>query len=298
MTKQKITIGIPAYNEGVNIGHLLRALLSQKTKRATISKIIVVSDNSIDETNKVVKQFRDKRINLVINPKRKGQGFCQNVILRKATSEILVLLNADILPSSNDFIEKLVYPIIKGVDLTSARIRPTKPTSFFEGILSTSYKIKNSIFEKYNSGNNLYTCNGRARALSKKLYKKIKFRYSAQEDAFSYLFCIKYGFKYRYVKKASVLYALPKNWKDHANQSVRFLKNKDRLYADFGEKFVLENYRLPYGLFITEFVNKFRKNPIMTICYTLVFLSMKIISIFSNENFDIWRTSKTTKKIK
>ncbi len=298
MTKKKITIGIPAYNEEANIGHLLHALIVQKSKNANISKIIVVSDCSSDKTNKIVRDLKDRRIKLISNKKRLGQAECQNIIIKKANTDILLLLNADVLPKSHNFIENITMPIIKdGADLAAARVKPILPSTVMENILYTSYEFKNNIFEEFKNGNNLYTCNGKARAFSKRFYKKLKFKHSPQEDAYSYLFCVKNGYNYIYVNNAIVFYALPKNWNDHAGQSLRFLKNKSYLNSLFGEVFVAANYKLPTLLFVKSIKNRFIKNPLMSILYVFVFSIMKILTFFVPEDGNIWHTSKSTKSI-
>ena len=58
MKKLRISIGIPAYNEGGNIARLLRSVLGQK-KRELIDEIIVISDGSSDNTVSEVKTFND-----------------------------------------------------------------------------------------------------------------------------------------------------------------------------------------------------------------------------------------------
>ena len=76
--KVSVTIGIPAYNEEANIGHLLKSLIKQKEEDFKIDKIIVSSDGSTDRTIEIVKSFKDSRIKLLDNKKRRGQASRQN----------------------------------------------------------------------------------------------------------------------------------------------------------------------------------------------------------------------------
>src|SRR3989338_5892127 len=98
-----VTIGIPAYNEAGNIGQLLKALLKQKQAGWVLEKIMVVSDASEDKTDIIVKQFKDKRIRLLRNLQRIGQAESQNRIIDECDSDVLVLMNADVLPEGDDF---------------------------------------------------------------------------------------------------------------------------------------------------------------------------------------------------
>lgn len=59
MKKLTVTIGIPAYNEEQNIGHLLVNIFNQSTSIAILDEIIIVSDGSTDNTIKAIKKITD-----------------------------------------------------------------------------------------------------------------------------------------------------------------------------------------------------------------------------------------------
>src|SRR3989338_8658318 len=90
-----VTVGIPAYNEEKNIGSLLRAVLVQKQDGFSLEKIIVVSEGSTDNTNKIIKEFNDQRITLIAGNWRCGQTDAQNIIFDRATTDAVIILEAD-----------------------------------------------------------------------------------------------------------------------------------------------------------------------------------------------------------
>src|SRR3989338_6163778 len=97
MNRQKltVTIGIPVYNEEKNIRFLLDSLLRQNETYYKIQKIIVISDSSSDNSNKIITSFREHRIQLIINRTRKGQIYTQNTVFSLANTDVVVLFEAD-----------------------------------------------------------------------------------------------------------------------------------------------------------------------------------------------------------
>lgn len=296
MKKMTITVGIPAYNEEGNIVLLLHDLLAQDVKSYTIEKIIVASDKSTDATDQLTKSLRNKKIVLLSTKKREGQAARQNQILLETKSDILVLLNADVRIPDKSFLEKIAAPIAKeDADLTSCETTPLSTHGFLANVLRTSIKVKKIMFESHQKGNNIYTCHGRARAFSKKLYKKIDFKKSVGEDAYSYLFCITQKLRYQYVGNTNVFYRLPTNLQDHKMQSVRFLQSQKVLAKFFDEEVVRAEYRLPFSLIIKSFTSLFLNEPINVVSFLFILGLMKFSSFFSDFSQNTWSISRSSK---
>lgn len=292
-----LSIGIPAYNEEANISYLLKELLSQKTEQIVLKNIIVNSDGSTDNTAVEVRKIKNKKVILINNSQRKGRIFRQEQIMKKTTSDVLVLVDADIQINDRFFLEKITKPIIqRKADLTSVKVEELESENFLERILDTSMKLKKYIFENINNGNNLYTCHGRARAFSKKLYKIIKFNDAVAEDAFSYLYCITKGMKYEYVGSTQIFYKLPTDFNDHQKQSIRFLNSQRDLARYFGSKIVNENYHLPLVPLFFSTLKFSLRNPLSMITYISVFTYLKIKALFLNTKIT-WEISKSSKNL-
>jgi len=107
----RCSIGVTAYNEEKNVGHLLDALRTQELLRVVIGEIIVVASGCTDRTVDVVreKMAADPRVKLFTQEKREGKTSAINVFLSNAQEEICVLESADTLPRS-DTVENLVRP--------------------------------------------------------------------------------------------------------------------------------------------------------------------------------------------
>jgi poly-beta-1,6-N-acetyl-D-glucosamine synthase len=89
-----ISIGICAYNEEGNIGHLLKRLSKYPFE------IIVVASGCTDSTIPIVKNFNVK---LIEQREREGKASAINIFLSEARGDILILQSADTLPTDFTF---------------------------------------------------------------------------------------------------------------------------------------------------------------------------------------------------
>ncbi|OGG11397.1 hypothetical protein A2Z00_00500 [Candidatus Gottesmanbacteria bacterium RBG_13_45_10] len=293
--KLTLTIGIPAYNEEANIGELLSDLTSQTQRGYVIQKVIVVSDASTDKTAEIARTFRDLPITVVVNAKRLGKARSVNTILAQTTTDALIILDADVVLKDRLFLAKLVSPITNGkADLCAANIDELHPRNFLEKMLAASMQYKRRVFASIHNGNNIYTCHGRGRAFSKRLYKAIHFKDSANEDAYSYLFCVHHGYTYRYVSDATVWYALPSTLGDHELQSVRFFQSRRLSVGEFGEKFVSDAYTLPKFLALKTLIQYTGKNPFI-VPYLGLAAYLNIKSRLIKRVHNTWTVAKSSK---
>ncbi len=300
MIKTTVTIGIPAYNEEANIKSLILSVLKQDSSTYILKKIIVVVDACTDKTIEEVMSIKDKKITVIINRERKGKAFGLNVIAKNSSTEILVQLDADILIRDKRTLEKLIEPILlKGADLTSARVKEYWATSKFEQVLKISMLLKKEIFEHLNKGNNIYTCHGRARAMSKNLYKDLVFVPTiVAEDAFSYLYAIANGYKYIFASKANVHYRLPRTLADHKKQSVRFFNSYKQLKKIFGEELIRSEARIPRKIALRYAMKYILRYPITLFLYVCILAKMKINARVERMTTSTWSVSKSSKSFK
>lgn len=298
MKKLTVTIGIPAYNEKLNIKSLLTSLLKQKTDNILLTEIIVVSDASNDGTNSEVLAFKDRRIKLLINPERQGVNFSQNKIIKTATGDILVLLNADVLPFNTRFLQEIIKPLVKdkNVGLVGAETLPTKPGGTIDCIISDSHKFKNYIYRQINNGQNIYLCHGRTRAFSRSFYTKIRWPKDCPEDSYSYLFCIKNGFKFAYTPSAKVLFRSPATLADHVKQSQRFVKGKEALGRYFSADILKREYRISTFLLFKSLVEFFVKSPLSVMGYLIISIYTRLLALNKNIDHSKWEISLSTKQ--
>jgi len=295
--KSTLTIGIPVYNEEVNISSLIRSIRVQKLVTASLREVIVYSDASSDGTQDALTRIKMKSLRVLSGKKRMGKSYAMNQIIEQTTSDILVLLDGDILIRDRYMIEKLIEPIrVQHADLTSARVKEYWTKTKFEDILKISMLLKKDIFESYKEGNNIYTCHGRARAFSKKLYTSIRFNKNiVAEDAYAYLYTIYNKFTYIFAKNANIHYLLPGTFKDHQKQSVRFIQSYKQLAREFGMSIIAQETKLPKRVILPFVLQYFLKYPLTLFLYISILVYMRIRSLFVNEMKIKWQVSESTK---
>jgi len=107
--KLRCSVGVTAYNEEANIGHLLDALLNQHLFDVEIAEIIVVASGCTDNTVPIVERYMadTPTIKLIAQPKREGKTAAINLFLAQAREEICVLESGDTLPAE-DTVEHMV----------------------------------------------------------------------------------------------------------------------------------------------------------------------------------------------
>lgn len=104
------SIIIPSYNEGDDIRLSIESALAQHQP----AEEILVIDDSTDRTPEIIGEYADRGVRYIRGP-RKGCCGARNLGLRQARSEIVVLLNADVvLPV--DFLERIQSHYNRGAD--------------------------------------------------------------------------------------------------------------------------------------------------------------------------------------
>lgn len=88
----KVTVIIPTYNRGDMLRRAIDSVLNQTYKDF---ELIIVSDGSTDETNKVVASYADLRIRFFKHDKSKGASAARNTGLQAAKGEYIAFLDDD-----------------------------------------------------------------------------------------------------------------------------------------------------------------------------------------------------------
>lgn len=228
VTPIKTSIGITAHNEAANIGHLLKALIVQKTTEVQIDEILVVSSGSTDGTDDIVRQWekKDFRIRLLRQAKREGKASAINLFIEEARNEILVLESADTLPLANT-VETLVRPLRdKRVGMTGAHPVPLNSQNTFIGAVVHL----------------MWDLHHRLALESPKLGEMVAFRKvidsipfeSAVDEASLEAALHQVGFSLMYVPEAIVLNKGPESVRDFLLQRRRIQAGHLWLKANFG----------------------------------------------------------------
>ncbi len=122
-----ISVIIPALNEVRTICSVIEiARTWDKT-----SEIIVVNDEATtDDTLKALRRY-SRLITILINKKNKGKGDALATGIAKATGDILLFVDADLMSLTHFDLEKLVHPLLTGkADMATGILKYWKAGSF------------------------------------------------------------------------------------------------------------------------------------------------------------------------
>lgn len=299
--KHTLTVGIPVYNEENNIAHLIRGILAQNSSNYTLERIVILSDNSTDKTNDLVRKLAEGNpiITLYAYEDRKGKCHRLNQLFEMNESEVLVSFDGDIALSGKNVLEHIVECFDNAdVCLVGVNDIPAKATTFQQRVINAWYAIWNTIRIGYNNGQNIYTIHGNALVLRKRFAKKIKYPAGLTADQhYLYLQAKKDGHKYAFAKSAVIYFQTPDSFKEFFLQTTRFLTEKNVLYDIFGAQ-IKNEYKIPTIYKIKSIFMAFIKDPFYS---TLAIMMYTYLSFFFHkgdplQQQGLWQQARSTKK--
>lgn len=299
--KIKISIGIPAHNEELNIKRLLMSILSQKVDdRFEIKKIIVACDGCTDNTSKIVKSIKniDSRISVIDDGKRLGQSGRLNNFYKLLTEDIFITFDADTRLSDNHVVNEIAKKFIdEKVMLVGGNDTPDIPRNFIEKVGSVWVESWYIMRRNINDGDTVHNHKGCVSAGRLSFLKKLHIPKDVfANDDYLYFSCKEKGFKFEFAEKAVVYYRIPSNFKEYMTQTTRFLGLKHRIPKYFGEK-VYEYYKIPFKNKIIGITKEMIKEPF----YMTIAIFMQVFQrIYKNkysENYSgvSWKEIKSSK---
>ncbi len=106
------SVGICAYNEVDNIGSAIESVFYQEFDGFVMDKVVVISSNSTDGTDDVVRDLMNRfdRLELIAQTERKGKNHAINEFLEFKNTEIVVIMNADNRLQNANSLQKLLEP--------------------------------------------------------------------------------------------------------------------------------------------------------------------------------------------
>ncbi len=132
MSKTKISVIMPAYNAGRYIAESIKSILNSNYENI---ELIIINDGSIDDTEAIVKSFKDSRIHLINNNINQGIVYSLNKGIIEAEGKFIARMDADDISFPNRFTNQLEILISKDLDIiSSCAITTNKVSKRFIGI--------------------------------------------------------------------------------------------------------------------------------------------------------------------
>ena len=109
----KLSVIIPAYNEGPTISEIVKRV--HEAPLDWPKELIVVDDGSTDGTNKILDVLKQSypELRYVQHPSNQGKGAAIRSAIPHATGDVIIVQDADLEYDPNDF-QRLLKPIANG----------------------------------------------------------------------------------------------------------------------------------------------------------------------------------------
>jgi len=112
---------IPTYNEESRIEGVLKVVIGHPL----INEIIVVDDGSTDNTQNIVKKY--KEVSLIVHHKNLGKSRAISTGIEKSKEEFILLLDADLIGLTPINITYLIEPVFQGISDVTISLRKNTP---------------------------------------------------------------------------------------------------------------------------------------------------------------------------
>lgn len=207
------SIIIPVYNRPRLIKECLDSIIGQKAKFPY--EIILVDDDSTDDTVSVLKQLEKKypkKIRMFAKQKNEGPWKTRNVGIRAAKGDIIVFTDSDCV-ARKDWLDKLTQRIRSGEVKASQGYSTGETLNVWQKIIQESYDrfVSGMVAKGYASG-----FDTRNSATAKEIFEKIgMFETRHAEDADLGARIVAAGYKIAFESKAVIFHYHRKElWKD------------------------------------------------------------------------------------
>ena len=142
--REKVSAIIPSYNEGKRIANVLKVLVRTKV----LDEIIVVDDGSVDDTEKIVKEF--KGVKYFKNDINMGKGYSMDKGVKNSKGEIIFFCDADVIGLKSEIIMDTLRPVINNeVDMfISVRGNFMQRAVTLFGVNSGERALRRGVWEK------------------------------------------------------------------------------------------------------------------------------------------------------
>ncbi len=261
MGKVRVTVGVPAYNEEVTIGRLLRDILSQPLDdKASLEEVIVNVSGSTDGTGAAVLEVSgsDPRVHLIAKEGREGKTAALNDILQYATGEIMVFIDGDTVLGEGS-LNNLVKPLLISGDVgvASGHVVPLKEEEGF--FLFASHFIRQLHHElccRLVEMGLATKVDGSFYAFRRDILTRFP-PYMISDDEYVSWRAQKGGYRVVYSPKAVVSTDDPSSFKSFINWQRRVILGQFYIKRDFGYSVPTMNPSLAISGFI-DLVKKYR----------------------------------------
>lgn len=272
--KPTVTIGVSAYNAEKHIRMLLNSLLIQEQIHFNLEEIIVISDASDDRTVVETKSIDSPLVKLVNNSEKEGVSMYLNKIINLAKGEVVIFIEADILPSHSKVIDELILPFCEKyikVAMTVGVSCPLSTHSMFEEIKIFEDINTTKNLSKWKKGKNIYLVNGRpAIAISREFAMKIFIPDNVLPEYYLYLKLREHNFYLNKRKNATFFVRNPRSFAGYLKQFKYHLEGTKTLQYYFAKSLYRRETHYPLSLAYKGVMRMLLTRPLLFVCLALI----------------------------
>jgi len=191
-----------------------------------LGEILVIASGCTDKTEEVVRKIshRDRRVKLISEKSKRGKASAINLILRETDGDILVLTDADVLPSSRSLSELVKSFRDETVGAVGGRPIPADDRNTFWGFLAHLIwtRMQDELLTTETQQGIFFQLSGYLCAINAQLIHQIP-KTTIAEDKYIGQAILRQRYKVLYEPKAVVYIHGPKSLRDFFTQRVRVL---------------------------------------------------------------------------
>lgn len=298
-----VTVGVCAYNEGFNIGNLLRDILHEQELPAE-SEVIVVCSGCTDNTVSAAEEHAraDPRVKLLVEEARNGKTSAINNILHNARGSSILLVSADTLPSLGCFARLLGRLKTSQVGIVCGNPVPTNGTNtLVNKLVQMLWSMHCQVFAELNDA-------GLARhatevfCIRRGIVNEIPAE-TVNDDAYIAVTAKKQGWLIKFEPKATVLIRGPETFTEYLSQRRRILWGHRQIKRITGEPPQHPAFLLPFHpVRVFRFILRLcATNSLPTV---VAFTSTEIVAsgaalmdFFLGKSYLTWSVAASTKRV-
>ena len=221
----KVSIIVPAYNEGKNIKNTLERLIDLEYPKDKL-EIIVVDDGSKDNTYEIAKEYEEKYDFVKVYKKENGgKSSALNYGIKRSSGEIIVTLDADSVPEKDSLIKMLKYMYYYNADIVVPAIQIISTKKLIEKYQYVDYAIHNFSRMVIDKMNSVFIASGPFSVFRRSVFEKIGLfdEKNISEDMEIALRAQKNNFKIKFCPEVIIKTVPPDNFKSLLKQRVRWI---------------------------------------------------------------------------
>jgi glycosyltransferase involved in cell wall biosynthesis len=291
-----------AYNEERNISAIIEDIFNQQLPGGwELSEFLIISDNSEDNTDKIVKSKQSiyTKLKLIRHNKRRGKNTNLNEAHQSLETDYCLIIDSDIRLTEGLFI-KLLSEADKGYDLIAGNQQPINQK--YQTLSSRAEIFSCALMSRVAIDNQFYGFDGKLLLVSRELSRQVILPPNVNEDRYLYLFAKYKGFRPIRIPDAIFYFKTTQNISDYIEQRRRNRGLSEMTRKLIGTSFFDKETRIKKGMLLA-YVLKEAGKDLFGAAIWIIYTSLSIIwfavtyHVLGLKSDQRWKMLKSTKNL-